>query len=82
MKLVEDCKYCTNFFCTHCWHCRTVTGKPTDGDYCCKSKHIVPNYLAYVRAMEFINRLNDEEKQALADAFRVPKTLLWEEDSL
>ena len=80
MKLAEDCKYCANFFCMHCFHCRRVTNKATDGDYCCKGKHIAQNYLAYVRAMEFINKLTDEEKQALANAFGIPKGLLFDKE--
>lgn len=82
MQLAEDCKYCANFFCTHCWHCRTATKNPMDGDYCCKSKNVAPNYLAYVKSMEFINKLTEEEKQALADAFRIPKVLLWEDEEI
>ena len=82
MKLSEDCKYCENFYCTHCWHCRRVTNNATDGDYCCKRDTIVPNYRAYEHAMKFINGLSEEDKQALADAFSIPKVLLWMEDEI
>ena len=78
-KFSEDCKYCANFYDTHCWHCRHVTYKVTDGDYCCKRDTITPNYLAYVRAMQFISKLTPEEKNALATAFNLPVKLLWSE---
>ena len=82
MQLAEDCKYCANFFCTHCWHCRHVTHKNTDGDYFCKQKDIAPNYKAYKRAMVFINGLSEEDKQALANAFGIPKELLFEQEEI
>lgn len=82
MKLSEDCKYCANFYCTHCWHCRRITHKDTDGDYCCKRKDVAPNYKAYEHAMKFINGLSEEDKQALADAFSIPKVILWMEDEI
>lgn len=82
MRLSEDCKYCSNFYCTHCWHCRHITHKDTDGDYCCRQKDIVPNYKAYVYAMRYLNRLSEEDKQEMANAFSIPKDLLWIEDEI
>lgn len=80
MTLSEDCKYCANFYCTHCCHCRRITNKDTDGDYCCKRDTIAPNYLAYVRAMGFISKLTPEEKQILAMAFSLPVGILWSDE--
>lgn len=82
MKLSEYCKYCANFYCTHCWHCRHITKKDTDGDYFCKQKDITLNYRAYEHTMKFIDSLSEEDKQALADAFSIPKELLWMDDEI
>ncbi len=45
--LPEECKKCSNFYCTFCCKCRHLTKKATDGDCYVSNEQYTDNYKAY-----------------------------------
>lgn len=52
----EECKKCSNFYCTFCCKCRYLTKKPTDWDYCVPNDNETENYKAYKKFCDAVVR--------------------------
>lgn len=56
----EECKKCSNFYCTFCDKCRYLTKKATDGDCYAPNEQETENYKAYEKLCNAIVREHTE----------------------
>jgi hypothetical protein len=58
--LPEECKKCSNFYCTFCFKCRHLTKKATDWDCYAPNEQETENYKAYEKLCNAIVREHTE----------------------
>lgn len=66
--LPEECKKCSNFYCTFCCKCRYLTKKSTDWDCYVPNEQYTDNYKSYEKFCNAVVREHDDLKERIATA--------------